>query len=101
MPLAHSLCANTCRIPEDGESPGDLTWLAENRQDSGGSPAQKTEQGTRRKGQGGALTALGRYYLGSWQAVNVALHGEYTHRAGDGASGLEDNLFTVRLDFDF
>jgi hypothetical protein len=48
-----------------------------------------------------SYSALGRYYLGSWQAVNVALHGEYTHRAGDGASRLKDNLFTVLLDFGF
>ena len=48
-----------------------------------------------------SYSALGRSYLGSWQAVNVALHGEYTHRAGGGASGLKDNLFTVLLDFDF
>ena len=33
--------------------------------------------------------------------MNVALHGEYTHRAAGGASRLKDNLFTVLLDFDF
>jgi hypothetical protein len=48
-----------------------------------------------------SYSALGRYYLGSWQAVNVALHGEYTNRASGGASGLKDNLLTVLLDFDF
>jgi hypothetical protein len=48
-----------------------------------------------------SYSALGRYYLGSWQAANVALHGEYTHRAGGGASGRTDNLFTLLFDFDF
>jgi hypothetical protein len=48
-----------------------------------------------------SYSALGRYYLGSWQAVNVALHGEYTHRAGVVAPGLKDNLFTLLVDFDF
>ncbi len=42
-----------------------------------------------------SYSALGRYYLGSWQAVNVALHGEYTHRAVGGAGGLKDNLLTA------
>ena len=48
-----------------------------------------------------SYSALGRYYLGSWQAVNLALHGEYTYRASGTASGLKDHLFTVLLDFDF
>lgn len=48
-----------------------------------------------------AYSALLRYYLGSWSAVNVALHAEYTHRvAGSGVLRKED-LFTVILDFDF
>ena len=46
-------------------------------------------------------SALGRYYLGSWQAVNVALHGEYTHRQVGRGSVLKDNLLTLLLDFDF
>ena len=52
-------------------------------------------------GRTDAYSALGRYYFGSWQAVNVALHGEYTHRVGGGSNRFKDNLFTVLLDFDF
>jgi hypothetical protein len=48
-----------------------------------------------------SYSALGRYYLGSWQAVNVALHGEYTHRAAGSGSVLKDNLLTMLVDFDF
>jgi hypothetical protein len=48
-----------------------------------------------------SYSALLRYYLGSWQAVNVALHGEFTRRAGGGSSGIKDNLCTVLIDFDF
>lgn len=51
-----------------------------------------------------AFSALVRYYLGSWSAVNVALHGEYTHRKQgvDGSNDLEEgDLFTILLDFDF
>jgi hypothetical protein len=47
-----------------------------------------------------AYSALGRYYLGSWQAVNVALHAEFTRRTV-GAGGFKDNLFTALVDFDF
>ncbi len=48
-----------------------------------------------------AYSALMRYYLGSWSAVNVALHGEYTHRVLGSASPLKGDLFTLLLDFDF
>lgn len=48
-----------------------------------------------------SYSALGRYYLGSWQAVNVALHGEYTHRTAGRRTALKDNLLTVLVDFDF
>jgi len=42
-----------------------------------------------------------RYYLGSWSAVNVALHAEYTHRVLGSASPLKGDLFSLLLDFDF
>jgi hypothetical protein len=48
-----------------------------------------------------AYSALARYYLGSWSAVNVALHAEYTHRAAGSVLPLKENLFTLLLDFDF
>lgn len=48
-----------------------------------------------------AFSALVRYYLGDWTAVNVALHAEYTHRqTGDDAPLKEDNLGLL-LDFAF
>lgn len=48
-----------------------------------------------------ALSALIRYYLGNWSAVNVALHAEYSHRTIGVVDPLKDNLFTLLLDFDF
>jgi len=49
-----------------------------------------------------AFSVLGRYYLGSWLAVNVAVHAEYTHRVfGTGDDSIKDDLFTILLDFDF
>ena len=48
-----------------------------------------------------AYSALVRYYLGSWWAVNVALHAEYTHRIPGSISPPKEDLFTLLLDFDF
>lgn len=48
-----------------------------------------------------AYSALARYYLGSWSAVNVALHAEYTYRTVGSVLPLKENLFTLLLDFDF
>jgi len=48
-----------------------------------------------------AYSALVRYYLGSWSAVNVALHAEYTHRTSGSIGVLREDLFTLLLDFDF
>ncbi len=48
-----------------------------------------------------ALSGLVRYYLGSWYAVNVALHAEVTHRQVGAVTPVKDNLFTLLLDFDF
>ena len=46
-------------------------------------------------------SALLRYYLGSWSAVNIALHAEYSHRALGVNNPLKDDVFTLLLDFDF
>ncbi len=48
-----------------------------------------------------AYSALVRYYLGSWSAVNVALHAEYTHRIPGSILPPKEDLFTLLLDFDF
>jgi len=48
-----------------------------------------------------SFSALVRYYLGSWSAVNVALHAEYTHRSLGADHPVKDDLFTMLLDFDF
>jgi hypothetical protein len=48
-----------------------------------------------------SYSALARYYLGSWSAVNVALHAEYTHRTSGSIGVLKEDLFTLLLDFDF
>jgi hypothetical protein len=48
-----------------------------------------------------AYSALCRYYLGDWQAVNVALHAEYTHRITGSTSKYLENIFALALDFAF
>jgi hypothetical protein len=48
-----------------------------------------------------SYSGLVRYYLGSWEAVNIALHAEYTHRAIGADNPVKDDLFTLLLDFDF
>jgi hypothetical protein len=48
-----------------------------------------------------AYSALVRYYLGSWQAVNISIHGEFTHRDSGTIGPVRENLFTLMLDFDF
>jgi hypothetical protein len=45
--------------------------------------------------------ALLRYYLGSWPAVNIALHAEYSHRTLGVDNPVKDDVFTLLLDFDF
>lgn len=47
------------------------------------------------------LSALARYYLGSWQAVNISLHAEYSHRRWPNTPELDDDLFSLLLDFAF
>jgi hypothetical protein len=48
-----------------------------------------------------AYSGLLRYYLGSWSAVNIALHAEFTRREIGIVGPIKDNLFTLLLDFDF
>jgi len=48
-----------------------------------------------------AYSALLRYYLGDWTAVNVALHAEFTHKRTGKTDPYKENLFTFLVDFDF
>ncbi len=48
-----------------------------------------------------AYSALVRYYLGSWSAVNVALHAEYTHRVAGSGTLFKEDLISLLVDFDF
>jgi hypothetical protein len=48
-----------------------------------------------------AYSALFRYYLGDWSAVNIAIHAEYTHRVTGDATKNNENLFALALDFAF
>ena len=48
-----------------------------------------------------AYSALLRYYFGSWTAVNVAVHAEYSHRQLGKTDTTKDNLFALALDFAF
>jgi hypothetical protein len=48
-----------------------------------------------------AFSALLRYYLGDWTAVNVALHAEYTHRQTGKTYPLKEDTFALLVDFDF
>jgi hypothetical protein len=48
-----------------------------------------------------AYSALCRYYLGDWSAVNVSLHAEYTHRITGNTSKYLENIFALALDFAF
>ena len=49
-----------------------------------------------------AVSALVRYYLGNWSAVNVSIHGEYRHTVlGKDDSEIKDDLFALLLDFAF
>jgi hypothetical protein len=48
-----------------------------------------------------AYSALCRYYLGDWSAVNVSLHAEYTHRVTGKTSELQENIFALALDLAF
>ncbi len=48
-----------------------------------------------------AYSALVRYYLGDWTAINIALHAEFTHRETGKDDPFKENMFTALLDFDF
>jgi hypothetical protein len=55
-----------------------------------------------------AYSALLRYYLGNWKAVNIALHGEYTLRISNVFDDtnqewkdFNENMFLLALDFAF
>jgi hypothetical protein len=48
-----------------------------------------------------AFSALMRYYLGDWTAVNVALHGEFTHRIEGDAEKTRTNHLALLIDFAF
>jgi hypothetical protein len=48
-----------------------------------------------------AITLLLRYYMGGWEAVNVAMHAEYTYRTIGKNNPMKENQFALVLDFDF
>ncbi len=48
-----------------------------------------------------AFSALVRYYLGDWSAVNVALHAEYTFKRTGKDNPIDEHLVSMILDFDF
>jgi hypothetical protein len=48
-----------------------------------------------------AYSALVRYYLGDWSAVNVALHAEYTFRSTGDKTKLNEHLVAFVVDFGF
>jgi hypothetical protein len=48
-----------------------------------------------------AYTALLRYYLGDWSAVNVALHAEYTFRSTGDQQKFNEHLVAFVVDFGF
>jgi hypothetical protein len=54
-----------------------------------------------------AFSALLRYYLGGWKAVNIAIHAEYTHKIGKikNTSGnyvnYPEDMYALALDFAF
>jgi len=47
------------------------------------------------------FSALVRYYLGDWTAVNIALHGEYTYQKVGKTNPARQHQFAALLDFDF
>jgi hypothetical protein len=48
-----------------------------------------------------AYSALLRYYLGDWTAVNVAMHLEYTHREIGKDNKFKEDLVAVAVDLAF
>jgi hypothetical protein len=55
-----------------------------------------------------SYSALVRYYLGGWKAVNIAIHAEYTHRKSNVYDDIavkwkdfDEDMFALALDFAF
>jgi hypothetical protein len=48
-----------------------------------------------------AYSALMRYYMGDWTAVNVALHAEYTYRQTGDDNPFKENIYSMLVDFAF
>ena len=48
-----------------------------------------------------AYSALLRYYLGDWTALNVGLHAEYTHKETGEQNVFKEDIFTVLVDLGF
>lgn len=48
-----------------------------------------------------AYSALLRYYLGDWSAVNIAMHLEYTHRETGKENKFKEDFVAIALDFAF
>jgi len=48
-----------------------------------------------------AYSALARYYVGSWSAVDIAIHAEYTHRVSGSVAKFKENLVTLLIDLAF
>ena len=48
-----------------------------------------------------AYSCLVRYYLGDWRAVNVAIHGEFTHRIVGTDDTVEDDSVSLLVDCAF
>jgi len=48
-----------------------------------------------------AVSALVRYYLGDWSAVNISIHAEYSHRVTGKTDKVKDDLFALLVDFAF
>jgi uncharacterized membrane protein len=55
-----------------------------------------------------SYSALVRYYLGGWKAVNIAIHAEYTHRKSHVYDDIavkwkdfDEDMFALALDFAF
>jgi hypothetical protein len=48
-----------------------------------------------------AYTAMVRYYLGDWSAVNVGIHAEYTFRRTGETPKFDEHLVAFVVDFAF
>jgi len=53
------------------------------------------------RGNVDAFSALLRYYLGDWSAVNVAIHAEYTFRKTGKVHRIDEHQVALIVDFDF